>query len=110
MTFTVNFWKTAGETAVRVAAAAALGAIGTSQISALEVDWGQLAGIAVLAGIVSILTSLSIPTPEVRTARREEKLQAERKAAALAKKAEEEKKAAKAPAKPTVAKKRPTKR
>ena len=68
---TIAFWKTAGETALRVAAAAALGVIGTSELSALDVDWGQIGGIALLAGIVSLLTSISIPTPEVRAAKRE---------------------------------------
>jgi hypothetical protein len=71
MLLTIEFWKTAGETAVRVAAAAALGAIGATQVSALEVDWTQLLGIALLAGVVSLLTSIGVPTPEVRAAKRE---------------------------------------
>jgi hypothetical protein len=76
---TSAFWKTAGETAIRVAAAAALGVIGTSELSALDVDWAQIGGIALLAGIVSLLTSISIPTPEVRAAKREAaRLQAEK--------------------------------
>lgn len=69
---TIEFWKSAGESAIRAAAAAALAVIGTDQlVSALGIDWGQLAGIALLSGIVSILTSLVVPTPEIRAARRE---------------------------------------
>lgn len=72
MVLTIEFWKSAGESALKATAAAALGVIATDQlISALGVDWGQVAGIALLAGIVSILTSIAVPTPEVRAAKRE---------------------------------------
>ena len=72
MIMTIAFWKSAGEAAIKAAAAAALAVIGTDQlVSALGVDWGQVLGIALLAGIVSILTSIVVPTPEVREARRE---------------------------------------
>lgn len=72
MVLTIEFWKSAGEAALKAAAAAALGVIATDQlVSALGVDWGQVAGIALLAGIVSILTSIAVPTPEVRAAKRE---------------------------------------
>ena len=93
MIMTADFWKSAGETAIKAAAAAALAVIGTDQlISAMTVDWAQVGGVALLAGIVSLLTSIVVPTPEVRAARREAarveaeaKAAAEKKAAAAAK-------------------------
>jgi hypothetical protein len=87
MLMTSVFWKTAGETAIRVAAASALGVIGASELSAFTVDWTQIGGIALLAGVVSILTSISIPTPEVRAAKREAARAEAQKAKRPAKKA-----------------------
>lgn len=74
MVMTVEFWKTSGEAAIKAAAAAALAVIGTDQlISAMTVDWGQVAGVALLAGVVSILTSVVVPDAQTRAARREAK-------------------------------------
>ena len=84
MIMTADFWKSAGETAIKAGAAAALAVIGTDQlISAMSVDWAQVGGVALLAGIVSVLTSVVVPTPEVRAARKEAaRVEAEAKAAA----------------------------
>lgn len=72
MIMTANFWKTAGEAAIKAAAAAALGVLGADQlISAIGVDWAQVGGIALLAGIVSLLTSVVVPDAQVRATRRE---------------------------------------
>lgn len=69
---TITFWKSTVEAAVKAAAAAALAVIGTNEfLAANAVDWAQVGGIALLAGIVSILTSIVVPTPEVRAAKRE---------------------------------------
>lgn len=83
MIMTAEFWKSSGEAAIKAAAAAALAVIGTDQlISAMSVDWAQVGGVAILAGIVSVLTSIVVPTPEVRAARREaDRLEAEALAA-----------------------------
>lgn len=84
MIMTVDFWKSTGEVAVKAAAAAALGVIGTDQfLTAMNVDWVQVGGVALLAGIVSILTAIVAPNPDVRAAKREAvRLEAEAKAAA----------------------------
>lgn len=84
---TIAFWKSAGETAIKAAAAAALGAIGSSELlTAVSIDWAQVGGIALLAGIVSILTSIVVPSPEVRAAKREAaRLEAEAAAVAATK-------------------------
>ena len=83
MIMTTQFWKSAGEAAIKAAAAAALAVIGTDQfLSATSIEWSQVGGIALLAGIVSILTSVVVPTPEVRAAKREKVRAAESKAVA----------------------------
>lgn len=53
-----QWWKAAGVRAVRTTAQAAASAIGTTAVF-YEVDWKLIGGIALLAGIMSILTSLS---------------------------------------------------
>lgn len=74
MIMTADFWKTSGEAAIKAAAAAALAVIGTDQfISAMAVDWAQVGGVALLAGVVSLLTSIVVPDAQTRAARREAK-------------------------------------
>lgn len=84
MIMTAEFWKSTGETAIKAAAAAALGVIGADQfITAMSVDWTQVGGVALLAGIVSILTAIVAPNPDIRAAKREAvRLEAEARAAA----------------------------
>lgn len=52
-----QWWKAAGVRAVRTTAQAAVSIIGTTAVF-YEVDWKLVGGAALLAGIVSILTSL----------------------------------------------------
>ena len=52
-----KWWKAAGVRAVRTTAQAAVSAIGTTAVF-YEVDWKLIGGIALMAGITSILTSL----------------------------------------------------
>ena len=94
MIMTAEFWKSTGETAIKAAAAAALGVIGTDQlITAMSVDWTQVGVVALLAGIVSILTAIVAPNPDIRAAKREAvRLEAEAKAAAAKKPAATKKK------------------
>jgi hypothetical protein len=67
-----RFWASALEGALRAAAAAALAVIGTDQlISALNVDWTQVAGVGLLAGVISLLTAIAVPDHEIREQRRE---------------------------------------
>lgn len=73
MIMTVAFWKSAGERAIKTAAQAAIAILGTDQfVSAMDVNWAEVGGIALLAGILSILTSIVIPAAETKAAVRAE--------------------------------------
>jgi hypothetical protein len=88
MIMTGTFWKSTVEVAIKAAAAAALGVIGANELlSVAGVDWTQVAGVAVLAAIVSVLTAIVAPNPDVRAARKEAKLEELRQAEAAEKKA-----------------------
>lgn len=88
MIMTADFWKSTVEVALKAAAAAALGVIGTDQLlTAMSVDWVQVGGVALLASIVSVLTAIVAPNPDVRAMRAAAKAEAEKKAAAAAKRA-----------------------
>lgn len=67
------FWASAGERAVKTVAQTALAILGTDQlISALEVNWAEVGGVALLAGILSLLTSIAIPGADTKAAVRAE--------------------------------------
>lgn len=59
--------QAAATRAVRTAAQAALGAIGTTAVGVVDVDWQGVASISAMAAVVSILTSIAFPPPEVGT-------------------------------------------
>lgn len=86
MIMTAAFWKSTGEAAIKAAAAAAIGVIGTDQfLTAMSVDWVQVGGVALLSGIVAILTAIVAPNPDIRAARKEAaRKEAEARAAAEA--------------------------
>lgn len=84
--FNTKFWQSSVETAVRAAAAAALAVITAGQIvSAVAIDWLNVGGVALLAAVVSLLTSIVVPNPDIRAVRKEASLQAVRDAEAQAK-------------------------
>ena len=59
----INWTKAAGVRAVKTVAQSAIAAIGASAMIS-EVDWAVVASTAVLAGVVSVLTSIA-GLPEV---------------------------------------------
>lgn len=61
---TKEFWKAALVRAVRTVAQTALAMIGTS-VLIQDVDWLAVGGTALLAGLVSVLTSIATGLPEV---------------------------------------------
>lgn len=59
------FIEYAGERAVKTIAQSALAMITASTaIGLLDVDWAQVVSVSVLAGVLSVLTSIAFPTKE----------------------------------------------
>jgi len=59
-----EFWKAAGIRALRTIAQTAVATIGTTAVIQ-EVNWLMVGSSALLAGILSILTSIATGLPEV---------------------------------------------
>jgi hypothetical protein len=92
------FWESAIERAVKTFAQTALALLGTSQVvSAIDVNWGEIGGVSILAAVLSVLTSIALPANETKASVR---LEASQKAAAAAA-------PAKAPTKKPAAAKKP---
>ncbi len=58
-----NFWKAAGIRAIRTVAQAAIATIGSAVIIS-DVDWKMVISASLLAGILSLLTSIATGLPE----------------------------------------------
>lgn len=58
------FWKSAAIRAVRTICQVAVSMIGTATILS-EVNWGYVVSASILAGILSVLTSVATGLPEV---------------------------------------------
>jgi hypothetical protein len=56
--------KAAGIRAIKTVAQTAVGVIGTGALGVFDVDWVTIASVSVMAGVLSILTSLA-GLPEV---------------------------------------------
>lgn len=54
-----QFWTAAVERAVKTVAQVAVAFIGTGLVGLFEVDWLRLASISLVAGLVSVLTSVA---------------------------------------------------
>lgn len=61
---TVEFWKAAGIRALRTICQTAVATIGTSAVLS-EINWIAVGSASLLAGILSILTSIATGLPEV---------------------------------------------
>lgn len=66
-----NFWKAAAIRAIRTIAQTAVATIGTAAV--LEaVDWKMVVSASILAGILSILTSIATGLPEAKEGKDED--------------------------------------
>ena len=61
---TKEFWKAAGIRALRTFCQTAVAAIGTTAVIS-QVDWLTVGSTSLLAGILSVLTSIATGLPEV---------------------------------------------
>lgn len=59
-----SFWKAAAIRAVRTIAQTAIATIGTAAVLQ-QVDWLTVASASILAGVLSLLTSIATGLPEV---------------------------------------------
>lgn len=59
-----EFWKAAGSRAVRTMAQTAIATIGTS-VFIQDINWYLVGSASLLAGIISVLTSIATGLPEV---------------------------------------------
>lgn len=61
---TASFWKAAGIRALRTVCQTAIATIGTAAVLQ-QVDWVTVASASILAGVLSLLTSIATGLPEV---------------------------------------------
>lgn len=64
--WTKEFWQAAGERAIRTVCQTAVATIGSTALIS-EVNWLAVGSAALLAGILSLLTSITTGLPEVKT-------------------------------------------
>ena len=65
---TIEFWKATGIRALRTICQTAVATIGTAAVIA-DVDWRMVVSASLLAGILSVLTSIATGLPEVELAK-----------------------------------------
>ena len=70
MTFTKEWAAMMAERAIKTVAQTAIAAIGTTTLGLLDVDWTQVASLAALAGVMSVLTSIAFPAKEMKEAKK----------------------------------------
>jgi hypothetical protein len=64
------FWILTRDRAIRTVGQVAIAAITTSGIvNAFEINWTELAGIVLLAGLASVLSSIAFPSQELKVAK-----------------------------------------
>lgn len=63
--FTKDFWVASANRAIRTVAQTMIASIGTSAVLS-DVNWGYVLSASILAGVISILTSIVIGIPETK--------------------------------------------
>ena len=72
MIMTVAFWTLAGERAIKTVAQSALAFLGSGSVGLFEINWPNLLSVALGAGLLSILTSITVPSKATKEAVRTE--------------------------------------
>ncbi|TCD53780.1 holin [Alloscardovia theropitheci] len=57
--FNKEFWLDTAERAVKTAAQAAIGVLGTGAVGLLQIDWTNVLSVTLMAALISILTSIA---------------------------------------------------
>lgn len=69
MTFTKEWLGMAAERAIKTIAQTALASLAAAQVLGLfNIDWNQVVSVSLLAGLMSLLTSIAVPSKELRAA------------------------------------------
>jgi hypothetical protein len=68
MSFTKEWLAMMLERAIKTVAQTAIAAVGTTALGLLDVDWTAVVGLAGLAGVMSVLTSVAFPAKEMKDA------------------------------------------
>jgi tRNA A37 threonylcarbamoyladenosine dehydratase len=61
-----KYWAFSGERALKTVAQVAIATIGVGTVGIMDVDWLQVASVASLAGVMSLLTSVLTYDKEVK--------------------------------------------
>jgi hypothetical protein len=69
MSFTKEWLAMMLERAIKTVAQTAIAAVGTTALGLLDVDWTAVVGLAGLAGVMSVLTSVAFPAKEMKDAK-----------------------------------------
>ena len=62
--FTKAFWAYSGERAIKTVSLDAIAAIVTAALGIIGLDWVTIGSVSLLAGVISVLTSVVGYTPE----------------------------------------------
>lgn len=54
-----EFWADCAERAVKTAAQAAIGVLGTGAVGLLQIDWANVGSVTLMAALISVLTSIA---------------------------------------------------
>jgi hypothetical protein len=64
------FWSKAAERAIKTVAQTAIASLTASGVlNVIQIDWVEIGGVSLLAGLLSILTSIAFPSQDLKEAK-----------------------------------------